>query len=140
MDNPHSLTFHERLRRRGAIRRLFESGKSGFVYPLRYMWYTEPGSEEILEQGSEQGSEQGISCQVLFTVPKRFHKRANKRNLLRRRVKESYRLNKSMLLSLKGAVPCKIEMAIIYSTKEAHSYKTIDAAVKKILSNVAQGL
>ena len=31
----------ERLRTLGAIRRLFESGESGFVYPFRYVWFAE---------------------------------------------------------------------------------------------------
>ena len=36
-----SLPRQERLRSFGAIRRLFESGESGFVYPLRYVWIAE---------------------------------------------------------------------------------------------------
>ena len=70
----------ERLRTLGAIRRLFESGESGFVYPFRYVWFAE--------------ADDRMSAEVLFSVPKKFHKRANRRNLLRRRAKEAYRLNK----------------------------------------------
>ncbi len=79
-------------------------------------------------------------AEVLFTVPKRFHKRANRRNLLRRRVKESYRLQKSIILERDSATEDRaksIDIAIIYSTKEHKSYKTIDNAVRKILENIA---
>ena len=61
----------ERLRTLGAIRRLFESGESGFVYPFRYVWFAE--------------ADDRMSAEVLFSVPKKFHKRANRRNLLRRK-------------------------------------------------------
>ena len=69
-----SLPRTERLRSLGAVRRMFESGESGFIFPFRYVWFAE--ADEI------------PSAEVLFSVPKKFHKRANKRNLLRRRTKE----------------------------------------------------
>ena len=71
----HSLPRTERLRSLGAVRRLFESGESGFIFPFRYVWFAEPDTEQSVE--------------VLFSVPKKFHKRANKRNLVRRRTKEA---------------------------------------------------
>lgn len=154
MDVSHSLSHHERLRNRGSIRRLFELGQSGFVYPLRYMWVTREGVEiegveaeraEVVNKNAECIEVEAcaispqIDCRVLFTVPKRFHKRANKRNMLRRRVKESYRLQKSLLLDAHHG-ECNIDLAIIYSTKEQHSYKTINNAVRKILENIAKAL
>ncbi len=129
MDN-HSLSHHERLRSRGSIRRLFDSGKGGFVYPLRYIWFSEEAPAEQTES----------SCEVLFTVPKRFHKRANRRNLLRRRVKESYRLQKSLLHTPSDLPARNIDLAMIYSTKESHTYKTINNAVRKILETIAKDL
>lgn len=125
----NSLSYHERLRSRGAIRRLFEAGKSGFVYPLRYMWIADAAEEEQTES----------TCEVLFSVPKRFHKRANKRNLLRRRTKESYRLQKQTILEA-SEQRWNIDLALVYSTKERHSHKTINNAVRKILENIAKDL
>ena len=87
----------ERLRTLGAIRRLFESGESGFVYPFRYVWFAE--ADEI------------ASVEVLFSVPKKFHKRANKRNLLRRRTKEAYRLQKQ---TLKNGSPANLDLSLIH--------------------------
>ena len=74
----HSLPRTERLRSLGAVRRMFESGESGFIFPFRYVWFAEPDTEQSVE--------------VLFSVPKKFHKRANKRNLLRRRTDERFRV------------------------------------------------
>ncbi len=121
---PNALAHSERLRTLGAIKRLFESGHSGFIYPIRYVWFSEP--------------DQVTSAEVLFNVPKKFHRRANKRNLLRRRVKEAYRVQKSIILEVEDSAPRSIDIALIYSTKECHSYKTIRNAVRKILEQIAQ--
>ncbi len=127
--NNFSLTHEERLRSRSAIRRLFESGHHGFVYPLRYMW--------IADQVDESHSPH---AEVMFSVPKRFHKRANKRNLLRRRIKESYRLQKHPLSLKLEQGNTTIDLALIYTTKEAHNYKTINNAVRKVMDKISEAL
>ena len=111
-----SLPRTERLRSLGAVRRMFESGESGFIFPFRFVWFAE--ADEI------------ASVVVLFSVPKKFHKRANKRNLLRRRTKEAYRLQKQ---TLKNGSPANLDLALIYSSKEVLPYKTIQNAVRRIL-------
>lgn len=116
-----SLPRCERLRSLGAVRRLFESGESGFVFPFRYVWYAEPDAERSVE--------------VLVSVPKKFHKRANRRNLLRRRTKEAYRLRKELLTAGDAAV--NLDLALVYSSKEVLPYKTIDHAVRRILETIA---
>lgn len=118
-----SLSRTERLRSLGAVRRLFESGESGFIYPFRYVWFAEPDLVQSVE--------------VLFSVPKKFHKRANRRNLLRRRTKEAYRLQKNLL---RADAPVNLDLALIYSSKEVVSYKTIAHAVRRILESVVEHL
>ena len=118
-----SLPRTERLRSLGAVRRMFESGESGFIFPFRYVWFAE--ADEI------------ASVEVLFSVPKKFHKRANKRNLLRRRTKEAYRVQKQ---TLKNGSPANLDLALIYSSKEVLPYKTIQNAVRRILETVVEHL
>lgn len=122
----NGLSHSERLRSLGAIRRIFDSGQSGFVFPFRYVWYAEPDTESSVE--------------VLFSVPKKFHKRANKRNLMRRRTKEAYRLRKQTLHIPAETAAANVDMALIYSSKEILSYKTIEHAVRRILEQVAAQL
>lgn len=120
---PATLPKSERLHSLAAVRRLFTDGDSGFVYPFRYNVFIESSTSPSVE--------------VLFSVPKRNHKRANKRNLLRRRTKEAYRLNKSTLSATAQTKGVSVDISFVYSTKEVLPYKTIANAVSKILSEIA---
>ena len=122
MMSERSLSKSERLHSFGAIRRLFTEGQGGFVYPFRYMVYAESASE--------------MKVEVLFSTPKRFLKRANKRNKVRRRMREAYRLNKQILLS--STEPRTLQVALVYSSKEVIDYKTIENATKRILEKLGK--
>ena len=120
----NSLTKSERLHSYGAIRRLFNEGRSGFVYPFRFVYYTEQSTSPEVA--------------LLFSTPKKFHKRANKRNLLRRRMREVYRLNNATLHSALGNR--RIEFAVVYSSKTIHDYKTIENGIKRVLQQIVESL
>ena len=119
-----TLTKPERLSSYGAIRRLFKEGQSGFVYPFRYMFYVEDAAQ--------------TEAAILFSTPKKFHKRANKRNTIRRRMREAYRLNKEVLTAPLGNR--RIELALVYSSKTLHDYKFIENALKKSLEQIVASL
>ena len=122
MDKPHALPKSERLSSLTAVRRLFTDGASGFVYPFRYM---------VLKSESTTPS-----VEVLFSVPKRNHKRANKRNTLKRRMREAYRLNNDALHAAIKEHGADVDIAFVYSTKDLLPYKTIENAIRKILAEV----
>lgn len=125
MNTPSSLPKTERLHSLTALRRLFAEGTSGFVYPFRYMTFTESCDQPSVE--------------VVFSVPKRYHKRAVRRNLLRRRTKEAYRLSKQIVVEHAKKEGIAIDIALIYSSKEPLPYKTIANAVRKILAQIVEG-
>lgn len=124
MDKPHALPKSERLSSLTAVRRLFADGASGFVYPFRYM---------VLKTESTTPS-----VEVLFSVPKRNHKRANKRNTLKRRMREAYRLNNDALHAAIKEHGKDVDIAFVYSTKDLLQYKTIEHAIRKILAEVTE--
>ncbi len=123
-----SLSRPERLRGRRRLENLFSGGSSGFVYPFRYVWL------------GEKDVQDAPPVAVMASAPKKNHKRANKRNTLKRRTKEAYRLNKQILAEAAEAKGLNISLALIYSSKEVERYDTIENAVKKILAQIATKL
>ena len=134
----------ERLRSQNAIRQLFGEGRGGFVYPYRYTFLVLPVAKcEQTSVECQSGERmQSRDVEVMFSVPKKFHKRANKRNLLKRRTRESYRLCpvRADLRAKVEKMGTTLHLALIYSTKEVHSYKTISNAVQRILEQVCAAM
>jgi len=71
----------ERLCSRKHLDLLFKNGSSFLLYPFRisYLFVDIPAN---------------VQAQVVINVPKKRYKRAVDRNLLKRRIREAYRLNK----------------------------------------------
>ena len=107
----------ERLTGRTEISALFSAHHSGFVYPFRYVWAERAGD---------------VPSALLISVGKKYHKRAVRRNLLKRRIREAYRLNKGSL-----TVERPIALGLIYCTKEILPYGEIEQAMRKIVTMVA---
>ena len=114
----------ERLKSRTQINKLFTEGKSFFVYPFKVLYLIQDGQEEY-------------SVKILFSVPKRRFKRANKRNLIRRRVKEIYRLKKPDFY-LELPKNKQIKIAIIYSSQSILESNEIKPAFEKVLLQLVE--
>lgn len=155
----YTLPRAERLRSLKAIRRMFDEGHSGFVYPFRYVSLVERAdaeradAERLDAKGADAESPdvemtaavetidaESRRVEVMFSVPKKFHKRANRRNLLKRRMREAYRLHREPLRERLQQQGATLRVALIYSTKECHTYKTISYAVQRILEQISQRL
>ena len=68
---------------------------------------------------------------IMVSVPKKLFKRAVKRNLLKRRIRESYRQQKD---KLRGS---NIDILFIYPQKVELSYETIFQSVGNLLETIA---
>lgn len=108
----------ERLCSQKLIEKLFAEGKTFLVYPFKvnYIAIDLPGD---------------YPAKVAFAVSKKLYKKAVLRNLIKRRMREAYRLNKHMLFS-EGA-PSKKAMMFIYVGKEILPYKAMEKAMVKAL-------
>ena len=100
-----SLHKAEKLCSKKTIEELFAKGSSVYLYPFRLQYLAATGGEPAYPQ-------------VLFSVSKRNFKRANRRNLIRRRLREIYRLHKYELLSATPPAIFPAHLAILYISKE----------------------
>ena len=111
-----SLPKAERLSGRTAVSDLFSKGNWGGYGALRYCF--------------RKGNGQDVN-RIMVSVPKKFFRRAVKRNLLTRRIRESYRRQKSLVPSSAG-----IDIAFLYNTKDLLDYRTIYETVGTILKKI----
>ncbi len=77
-----------------------------------------------------------VPAQVMFSVSKRRFKRAVKRILLKRRIREAYRLNKQPLLDVLNSKNQQIAVAFLFVSKEELDYHTIEKAMKKAIARL----
>lgn len=122
MDNDFRKTLKkkERLSVGTDLSRLFASGRYGFTDGFRYCYRI--GNELPFNR-------------IVVSVPKKCFRRAVKRNLLKRRIREAYRLNKNLLPvnAEKGGT----DILFIYSSKDILDFNAVVLSVRNILEGLA---
>lgn len=126
------LTFSkkERLSSKILIDEVFEKGKKFKSYPFIATYLTQDSSE----------SKWNSKVRVVITVPKRKVKFANKRNRVRRQIKEAYRLNKSSFYTELEGKNTNLALFLIYIGKEKEEYSFIDKKIKLLLTDLVKQL
>lgn len=124
----HTFGKSERLCSKVLIERLFTGGNHSFpAFPLRAVY--------MLMEPSESTSE----VSILISVPKKKFKRAVKRNLVKRQVREAYRRNKYLLIDvLKAQGEKKMALAFIWLDNHVHTSDEVERKVKKLLIHIAE--
>lgn len=115
----YRLSKSERLHADKLIKELFSEGSSFFLYPFKVQFFVKRDGD-------------GTS-QVLFSVSKKKIKKAVGRNLIKRRMREAYRLNKALL----SPVPHGLSVGLIYVSSELIEYSGIEAKIKLALKKLA---
>ena len=124
----NKLTFskEERLCSKKLLTELFTNGSSFLVYPYRITWMVAT-------------PEQLMPAQVMIGVSKKKFKRSVDRNLIKRKIKEAYRLNKAELFySYLISGDKKILLSLNYIGKEILEYGIINTKLKVAFTTLSK--
>ena len=115
----------ERLCNKKLIDGLFHNGSSFLCYPYKASWMLADGGQES-------------PVQIVFSVAKKRYKRAVDRNLVKRRMREAYRLNKqAQLYDVLNGAGKKLVLSISYIGKEISPYEFFEKKMLKLLTQLA---
>jgi len=109
----------ERLHKEKLIKELFETGSSFYFYPFKVLFKRNPDPGFPVHQ-------------VMISVSRKNFKKAADRNRIKRRIRESFRLNKNLL----PPAP-KLLIAYIYTAKEILTFAEIQERLIKTLNRFA---
>lgn len=123
----HTLNKSDRLKSYTKIRALFNEGEKLKQFPLTVFYLF--GEENAAEK--KEGS-----LQMGVAVGSRNFKRAVDRNLLKRRIREAYRLQKNELRASLLASGTVLEVFFVYGDNQIADYATISNVTKKILEKL----
>ena len=113
---------NERLKSKTTIGLLFSEGKSVSKYPLRLVY-----------RQAEDDAEEKIKIGV--SVSKKYFKKAADRNYFKRVLRETYRLNKHLLLD---NIQEPYSIMFFYQTKDKLSYQEINTKTIQLFEKFLQ--
>ena len=111
----NTFSKEERLCGKASVSALISDGRWGTTAHFRDGW--------------RKSREDGLN-RIIASVPKKYFKRAVKRNLLKRRIREAYRTHK--------AAPMGIDVMFSYWGKEIADFNVICAEIESILARISK--
>ncbi len=134
----HTLTKAERLSGKTSIDNLISRGKYFSAGCVRCCYLF----RDLASPGPLPGDPLSVPChsphpgeaavtRILVSVPKRHFKRAVKRNFLKRRIREAYRLQKEILGDR------VLDLMFVYTSHEVLPYEEIRSSVEAVLRHLA---
>ena len=108
----------ERLSGRKNLSRLMNQGRWGGVPGLKYCYILDPEAEV---------------SRFAVSVPKKLFKRAVKRNLLKRRLREAFRLQKELLPAQGG-----VDLMVVYNSSSVQDFDTLKTLMATVLRRLSE--
>ncbi|WP_126972472.1 ribonuclease P protein component [Gynurincola endophyticus] len=122
MPKQFTLNKKERLKKTKLIEHLFQSGKKITAFPLR-MHYLFPEQADA-------------PLQAAFSASKKNFKRSHERNLIKRKLREAYRLQKLPLQTEIAGKNQPLILFFVYNGKEKPPYELIAAKMQELLNKM----
>ena len=135
----NTLGKSERLSGKKSISTLLADGRWGSLGHVRYCWLAQapnavagsavmPGTPDVMPCAPDVMPDPvgHLPARILVSVPKRYFKRAVKRNLLKRRIREAYRVQK-----IAG-----VDIMFQYNSQEIADSATIFKEIGDILGRI----
>lgn len=119
-----SFRKEEKITSRKIISSLFMEGKVIQVHPLRILYHLSPPGK--------------YPAAVVVSVPRRLFKKAVDRNLLKRRIREAYRINKPFFYSGLRKLDQQVNLVILYQHHEISDYYSIQNALQRSMEILLQ--
>ncbi len=117
-----TLNKKDRLKSHSKIRELFDHGGKLKQHPITLFYLIDEGKDE-----------DGTSMKMGVAVGTKHFKKAVQRNLLKRRIREAYRLQRAALRETIAASPYNISLFFVYADYTVLDYNTIGPSVKILL-------
>jgi ribonuclease P protein component len=107
------------------IKEMFYNGKSFTTSSFRLVW-------------KQDDNEVKVNLKSIIVVPKKRIRLATKRNIIRRRMNEAYRLHKIEFENILKVKKLQLSIAIIYQKGNILPYKTMEEEIKLILERLSK--
>lgn len=136
-----TLRKSSKLRHRTLVQNLFQKGKSVYSGPLR-VTFRAISNEELEASFRVRIPDLMGPVQMMITVPKKKRRHAVDRVLMRRRIREAFRLQWHPLKKMIQDDPAirTLSLAIIYMDTENADMESITAAMGSALSKIRKKL
>lgn len=122
----NSFPLKEHLKSKKVVENLYANGASVTAYPLRAVFIEVPADT------------QEPAATILISVAKRRFRKAVDRNLVKRRIREAYRLNKKDFVSALTSQNKKLAVAILYIDTKHNSTEFLKRKMNKLLTAIAE--
>ena len=124
MKGQFTFSKEERLTGKTSIDQLFNEGKSFNIYPFRAFYRMSANPEEP-------------AARLLIAIPKKKIKLAVDRNRLRRRIREAYRLNKTVFITGLESLRAQVHVALVYTGDQADvPYRQVEMKITACLARL----
>jgi len=124
----YSLKKIERLTGKKNIEQLFLTGNHFKIKSFKIFW-------QIADENTEDSR-----SHLLISIPKKVQKLSVNRNLIKRRIRESYRINKEPFIDFLSENNIVVHWGVIYLSAEILSYKVIETQMILTLRQIIKAI